>query len=407
MSGVKPDVRTLPIYDLRLPVGRISNFRFKALSKSVFFVPLEKITYLHMKKALLLPLTFVNFLFFHAFGQIPPTYYDPAVGLSGTQLQAALHNIIKNHTVKSYDYLWTAFQTTDDKPNGTVWDMYSDIPDGTPNGNPPYIYHFGSDQCGNYNGEADCYNREHSWPKSWFNDQPPMNSDIFHLYPTDGYVNNRRDNYPFGTVASPTWTSLNGSKLGSCNWPGYSGVVFEPRDEYKGDFARTYFYMSTRYYTEDTGWDVTDMTNKSQLKPWALQMMLHWSGMDPVSQKETDRNNTVYGIQNNRNPFIDHPEFAYEIWGYPVGVEEESSNAEKLDIYPNPASDICQLDLPSQLHGKNFQLTLVSMNGTPFTPEITLSGNTLSLNVQPLSRGFYFLVLLNDSGAWHGKMMKE
>ncbi|MEI6900091.1 MAG: endonuclease, partial [Bacteroidota bacterium] len=160
------------------------------------------------------------FITIGSIGQIPPGYYDPANGKTGTALQAALHNIIKGHTVVTYAALWTWFQSTDKKANGTVWDTYSDVPGGTP----PYVYQFGSDQCGNYSSEGDCYNREHSWPKSWFGgDIEPMYTDIFHLYPTDGYVNGRRSDYPYGEVTTATWTSLNGSKLGNCTWPGYSG----------------------------------------------------------------------------------------------------------------------------------------------------------------------------------------
>ena len=161
------------------------------------------------------------------FAEIPTGYYNTASGLSGTALQAALHNIIKNHTVISYTPgVWNAFYTTDDKPNGTVWDMYSDIPDGTANGNPPYVYQFGSDQCGNASQEGDCYSREHSWPKSWFGDTSPMNTDLFHIYPADQYVNNRHSDYPFGKVGTATWTSQNGCKVGPCVTSGYTGTVF-------------------------------------------------------------------------------------------------------------------------------------------------------------------------------------
>ena len=132
--------------------------------------------------------------------QIPDGYYNNATGLYGEPLQAALHDIIDDHTVVSYTSLWTHYQTTDVKPNGKVWDMYSDIPDGTP----PYEFTFITNQCGNYGGEGDCYNREHSWPKSWFNDVAPMNTDIFHVVPSDGYVNGQRGNYPYGEVAIPT-----------------------------------------------------------------------------------------------------------------------------------------------------------------------------------------------------------
>ncbi|MEI7982100.1 MAG: endonuclease, partial [Bacteroidota bacterium] len=325
-----------------------------------------------------------------------------AAGKTGTELQAALHDIIKNHTVKSYAYIWTAFLTTDDKPNGTVWDMYSDIADDTP----PYVYHFGTNQCGNYNSEGDCYNREHSWPKSWFNDVPPMNTDIFHIYPTDGYVNGQRSNYPYGTVSTASWTSQNGSKLGTCNWPGYSGIVFEPIDEYKGDFARTYFYMSTRYYTEDGNWKVTEMTNESQLKPWALQMMLTWSDNDPVSVKETDRNNTLYGIQNNRNPFIDHPEYANQIWGYPAGVEEKTVQ-NFLTLFPNPATDHCQTEFPVALKDQKFQLSLGSSTGATISPPYLQAGNTLTIDVKTLPPGIYVVTLAGHDGIWHGKLMKE
>jgi endonuclease I len=254
--------------------------------------------------------------------QIPTGYYDDASGFIGTPLQQALHDIIDDHTVVSYSSLWTHYQTTDVKPNGKVWDMYSDIPEGTP----PYEFTFVSDQCGNYGAEGDCYNREHSWPKSWFNDVAPMNTDIFHVVPSDGYVNGQRGNYPYGEVDSPTWTSQNGSKKGPNTYPGYSGTVFEPIDPYKGDFARIYFYMSTRYYNEDSAWPGSDMANGAQLEEWALNMMMEWHVEDPVSQKEIDRNNANYSIQNNRNPFVDHPEYVNLIWGDPPELPSAPSN---------------------------------------------------------------------------------
>ncbi|NPV02436.1 MAG: hypothetical protein HPY53_13765 [Brevinematales bacterium] len=241
-----------------------------------------------------------------------PTGYYSGINPGSTTLKADLHNLIYSHSEQTYTYLWTAFQTTDKKANGKVWDMYSDIPGGTP----PYEYTFGSDQCGTYSGEGSCYNREHSWPKSWFNDLTPMYSDLFHLYPTDGYVNGKRSNYAFGEVGSTSWTSLNGSKLGICNWPGFSGTAFEPIDEYKGDFARSYFYMCVCYYGEDSGWSASDMTYHATLLPWAEAMLRTWSAQDPVSQKEIDRNDAVYAIQGNRNPFIDHPEWVQLIMDF-------------------------------------------------------------------------------------------
>ena len=261
---------------------------------------------------------------------IPPGYYDDAQGLDGEPLRLALHNIIDDHIPQSYSSLYGHFQSTDAKSDGTVWDMYSDVPGGTP----PYIHNFTSaDQCGNYNGEGDCFNREHSWPKSWFNEGMPMNTDLFHIYATDGYVNGMRSNHPYGEVESTTWTSQNGSQRGNMNSYNHNGTVFEPIDEYKGDFARTYFYMSTRYYTEDSGWDDNDMVNGSNLKDWAVAMLMDWHLQDSVSQKEIDRNNAVYAIQENRNPFIDYPEWGGCVWG------ECDSGTENLPPIANAGPD--------------------------------------------------------------------
>ena len=337
--------------------------------------------------------------------QIPPGYYDPATGKTGVELQTALHDIIKGHTVQSYSFLWTAFETTDDKPNGEVWDMYSDIPGS----NPPYAFQFGLDQCGNYSGEGDCYNREHSWPKSWFNDLAPMNSDLFHIYPTDGYVNNKRDNYPYGTVGSALWTSQNGSKLGGCNWPGYSGTVFEPRDEFKGDFARTYFYMSTRYNTEDSGWDITDMTVRSQLKPWALQMMLQWSNTDTVSQKEIDRNNAVYGFQENRNPFIDHPEYATLIWGNPVGLDRGNQHPSRMAVYPNPVTTYAYVTIDNLRPGCEFSVTICGIAGKVIRIGHSLQDRTLKIEAGNLPGGLYILTVESgcDQAVYRGIFLKD
>lgn len=260
-----------------------------------------------------------------AWAQVPPGYYDSAEGLTGEPLREALHQIIDNHDGVSYNSLWNYFEWTDQKPNGKVWDMYSDQPGGTP----AYQYSFGSDQCGNYGGEGDCYNREHSFPQSWYGDGSPMKSDLFHVYPTDGYVNGKRGNRPFGRVGAATWTSTNGSKLGYSNWPGYSGIVFEPIDEYKGDFARSYFYMLTRYKPQISGWE-SDMLQGNNFSDWAVALLLEWAEADPVSQKEIDRNNEVYGFQENRNPYIDRPEFAMKVWAPYTGMADKG--LEKIDI---------------------------------------------------------------------------
>ncbi|MEI6059973.1 MAG: endonuclease [Bacteroidota bacterium] len=256
----------------------------------------------------------------------PPGYYTNAAGKTGVDLQVALYNIIKNHTSVTYTPgVWNAYYTTDVKPNGKVWDIYSDVPGGTP----PYEYTLGSSQCGTSTQEGDCYSREHSFPQSYFGGLAPMVTDLFHIFPTDQYVNGTgHSNHPYGTVLAPTYTSLNGSKRGPCTFPGYTGTVFEPIDAYKGDIARAYFYMATCYENLIAGWKgnntegdvILDGTSYPAFKTWYVNLLLAWNAADPVSQKEIDRNNAVYAIQNNRNPYIDHPEYVSMVWGTASGL---------------------------------------------------------------------------------------
>jgi endonuclease I len=201
-----------------------------------------------------------------------------------------------------------------------------------------YEYTLYDDQAGNYSKEGDVYNREHSWPQSFFNEASPMKTDLFHIYPTDGYVNGVRSNYPYGETDVPNYTSTNGSKRGYArSGLGYSGIVFEPIDEYKGDFARTYFYMSTRYYGEDGNWDNWPMADGVELKDWAVDMLLVWHRNDSVSTKEINRNDAVYALQNNRNPFIDNPEYVEYIWGdkLPVPVAEVATQIDSTSFRAN------------------------------------------------------------------------
>lgn len=241
-------------------------------------------------------------------------YYAQASNKTGLELKATLGDIISaGYNERSYADLWEIYKVSDIRSDGTIWDMYSD----NPNGPETYVYYPGGDQCGNYSGEGDCYNREHSVPKSWFNDAAPMYTDMVHLVPTDGYVNSMRSNHPFGEVGSASWTSDNGCVVGSARSDlGYSGTVFEPIDEYKGDFARIYFYFVTRYDDRVAGWNSEMFSSDAYgLDQWAINMFLEWSASDPVSDKERERNEHIQDFQNNRNPYVDHPEFIDKIWG--------------------------------------------------------------------------------------------
>ncbi len=324
--------------------------------------------------------------------QIPAHYYDNANGKNGTALQLALHNIIKGHTAVSYSQIWTTVQTTDKRPDdGKVWDIYSDIPGGTP----PYEFTFVTNQCGSYQHEGDCYNREHSFPQSWFNKAAPMKTDLFHIYPTDGKVNGMRSSHPYGEVSAPTWTSMNGSKLGPNTTAGYSGTAFEPIDAYKGDVARSYFYMAVRYYLQDNGWKDNAAVHGSQMKPWELNLLHQWSIQDPVSQKEINRNNAIYGIQHNRNPFIDHPEWVDSIWFNTTSIKK-MNRFFVVDIYPNPANNNVNIKLGS-FNTHTFVIALYDLSGRKLQ-EVQSSNLIYTLNLSTISKGIYIIKVNSTDG---------
>lgn len=240
----------------------------------------------------------------NAHAAIPAGYYSSLKGKSEANLKTALYQIINPHTeVSSYSDLPKYFQKTDVYPNSTRWwDMYSDIPLYAPS----------------FNG----LNREHSFPKSWWGGSTtiPIYVDLFHLYPSERAANTAKSNYPLGKVVSGVKFDNGICKVGVGQNSGGAAYVFEPDDEYKGDFARTYFYVVTAY--QNLTWKYTYMAQNGTyptLQPWAINMLLEWHRADKVSQKEIDRNEAVYKIQNNRNPFIDDPELAEYIWGNKKG----------------------------------------------------------------------------------------
>ena len=279
------------------------------------------------------------------FAQIPTGYYDGTAGLSGSALKTKLSSIISSgHQTKSYDALDDEYPNSDKdsyyEKDGTVLDIYSENPTETD----PYVYQFGVKKCGNYKIEGDCYNKEHIFPQGYFNKASPMVSDIHHIVPTDGKVNGMRSNFPFGNVGSSvSYTSKNGSKLGTSNSVNYSGKVFEPINEFKGDVARMIFYFATRYEAKLKDFDANDiLTNTSfpGIQSWELEVLKQWHTQDPVSQREIDRNNAAYTYQRNRNPFIDHPEYVDLIWGTTTPDTEAPSTPTNLIVTGSTSSTI-------------------------------------------------------------------
>ena len=340
-----------------------------------------------MKK---LSLFFVSFLLlFVALGQIPQNYYTNAEGKKHTELKMALSEIIaKDYIQRTYANLWTDFYTTDVRADGKVWDMYSNC-----------TFTFGVDQDKGEAAPVECikYNREPSIPNSWFGGtQYPMYTDLFHLYPTDKYVNAERADFPYGETNNPTKTYGNGSKKGAgTSESGYTGVIFEPTDEYKGDFARTYFYMATRYigtnFTQNYQGTIifTYSSSTCDLADYAIDLFLKWHRNDPVSQKEIERNNAVYGIQNNRNPFIDYPELAEHIWG------------NLMEVVWKPNVNILQNIIPSSIKITKY-LNGIFVEGAPPNSKIEIYSITgqnvytsLSsvdfISLEHLKRGVYII----------------
>ncbi len=272
-----------------------------------------------------------------AFAAGPTGYYSTCENKSGAALLSALCKKVGPHTVVSYNELLTLYKTSDVYPDGTIWDMYS-----------TKHWKYTTASCSGYKRVGDCYNREHSFPKSWFNDAKPMYSDAFHLYPTDGKVNGQRSNFPYGECANGTTLPSNGSvkalgRLGSCTFPGYSGTVFEPDDQYKGDFARSYFYMAAAYNDKIAGWNSDMLAGNSYpvFSSWAINLLMKWHREDPVSQKELDRQEAVYDAQHNRNPFIDHPELAEYLWGNKKGQNWSTSiSADPAFLLPMDGSTV-------------------------------------------------------------------
>ena len=277
-------------------------------------------------------------------------YYSTIGSEICENLKTALHNLIDNHTAVSYNDAWTHFQASHDRinDNGTatiVWDLYGDNPVG-----PETEFTFVTDQCTTIgNPEGVCYNREHTFPVSWWGGSEMVTqfTDLHALIPTDGWINNLRSNFPYGEVANVTQTTMNGSQLGSSaiSIPNYNDLVFEPIDAFKGNLARKHFYMATRYENEIGNWEtessrgdaVLDGSSYPVFEPWTLNLLINWHNIDPVDSLEIASNEAVFNVQGNRNPFVDHPEYVDLIWGN-CGLISNQGDLLITAVYDGPLS---------------------------------------------------------------------
>ena len=317
---------------------------------------------------------------------VPHNYYTALDGKKKEALKTAAHEVIRPHTVVTYNSLFpTQFPKTDVYPelyNGQKrwWEMYSDN-----------VYYVSRGWSG--------MNREHSFPKSWWGgDNNEAYTDLFHLYPSESDANMAKSNYPLGEVEDATFD--NGvTRVGYAvsGQGGGAGKVFEPADEYKGDFARTYFYVVTAY--QDFTWKYTYMAQQGDyptLKPWAVDLLLDWHRRDPVSQKEIDRNEAVYKIQGNRNPFIDFAELAEYIWG--SRTSETFYIADQGGAITPPITGNPELVSPAENSSLDFGQVAI---GSTQTIELLVKGvnlsSALSIRVTGTDRAMFTLEGVKDN----------
>lgn len=226
------------------------------------------------------------------------TYYATAIGKTGTPLRDALHTTISRMDKLTYAQVWDALKDTDQDPNNSanVIEIYSrrSVPKST-NG-----------------GDVDDWNREHVWAKSHgdFGTSTGPGTDVHHLRPEDVTVNSDRGNLDFDE---------GGSSVSQCSGCRRDSNSFEPPDAVKGDVARMIFYMAVRYEGDDGFPDLEpneSTSNSSNPNIGRLSVLLRWNDEDPPDAAEQRRNERIYTTwQHNRNPFIDHPEWADAIWG--------------------------------------------------------------------------------------------
>jgi endonuclease I len=228
---------------------------------------------------------------------IPEGYYDAAAGKTGTELHAALHGIIGNGEHLTYDQVWDALKSTDADPANAA--------------NVIMVYSGKSMSGDAGGGDTDQWNREHTWAKSHgdFGTDPGPGTDLFHLRPCEVGVNSTRGNLDFDE---------GGSELPEAPGNFVDGDSFEPRDAVKGDIARGIMYMAVRYDGDDGFADLEpndSVGNDSQPFIGKLSVLMAWHTQDPPDAAEQARNDLIFDqFQHNRNPFIDHPEYADAIW---------------------------------------------------------------------------------------------
>ncbi len=330
---------------------------------------------------------------------IPPGYYSSATG-TGYVLKTQLYDIIKDHTDKGYSGLYTTYLTSDKdyyyENDGTMLDVYTENPTG-----PECEFTYGINQDDGTLGTNECerYNREHLIPQSVFAAATPMYSDAHFVLPADKHVNGQRGDLPFGKVNVANYTATNGTKRGSNLNSGYSsgytGVVFEPIDEFKGDIARSLLYFATRYENVVMGFSYPMFNNTSNqvFTETFKNILLTWNILDPVSQREIDRNNAIYARQNNRNPYIDNNSYVAAVWGNPLS-NTTFDTISSISVFQNPSNNQV---ISIQTEAIIDAIQLLTINGQMVQQIIKPNFSNGIYTLTNLTQGFYFLKLTSTN----------
>ena len=341
-------------------------------------------------------------------------YYRKAEGLRGTQLKEALHDLIQPSYVLAYGggvgKTWTGFWYTDQMENMQVRDRYSNV-----------VRYLNPDMSAVSN-----MNIEHIWANSWWGHiKNNAYCDLFNLYPADATANGRKSNNPIGIVDGTVSYTNGVTKVGKSSSYRADSLItaWEPADQWKGDFARTYFYMATCYSHMTSLWTTTeglltvDPNSPLLMRPWVYNLMLEWAEADPLDEIEQQRCDAIYEIQGNRNPFVDYPELCYYIWGNKSDEQFYCSEEHGAEIFVPAASEEIDFGLHPlsrpfsakvQVRGRGLnEGASLAVTDEYFTlDKATLSANEIhegtdvSISVTPTEEGTYTTMLLLEGSGY-------
>ncbi len=341
-------------------------------------------------------------------------YYRKAEGLRGTQLKEALHDLIQPSYVLAYGggvgKTWTGFWYTDQMENMQVRDRYSNV-----------VRYLNPDMSAVSN-----MNIEHIWANSWWGHvKNNAYCDLFNLYPADATANGRKSNNPIGIVDGTVSYTNGVTKVGKSSSYRADSLItaWEPADQWKGDFARTYFYMATCYSHMTSLWTTTeglltvDPNSPLLMRPWVYNLMLEWAEADPLDEIEQQRCDAIYEIQGNRNPFVDYPELCYYIWGNKSDEQFYCSEEHGAEIFVPAASEEIDFGLHPlsrpfsakvQVRGRGLnEGASLAVTDVYFTlGKASLSANDIhegtdvSVSVSPTEEGTYTTMLLLEGSGY-------